>query len=320
MNIRNWFQGAGGGASRAVLSLTLSLTAAALAPGMVQAQGAGTETQRLHADLERLQRDVQRADTDIRRTDSLMRVEQAAAARAQERLMRDRERREKENAALEERVRDARARIAAEKARGDEAVNAAGEVQAREKAVLALLAQVADSLVVRIDAGIPWDNDTRRARILSLRHDLEAGNASVEEAFVRLGALLREETRGGDEVVLSSRPLTRKNGEVINAQALKIGNQVIVYVDEDGKKFGMLERSEGSGADAWTWREELGLSERTAVKRAIAVKAGRETPQLTALDIPLAGLETGYVAVADDSTRSPHRDPETRGDAQKGGR
>ncbi len=314
MNISKWFQGGEGGAPRAALSLCLCLAAAALAPGGAQAQGDGTETARLRGDLERLKRDIQRAEADIRRTDSLMRVEQAAAARAQERLTRDRERRQKENAALEDRIRDARNRIASETARGNGYVNAAGEVQAREKAVLAFLTQVADTLATRIDAGIPWDNETRRERILSLRRDLEAGNASAEEAFVRLGALLREETKGGDEVVLSSRPLTRGNGEVINAQALKVGNQLIVYVDEDGKKFGMLERAAGPDGETWTWREDLNLAERTAVKRAIAIKAGRETPQLATLNIPLTGLQT-----AADSTRSPQRGTQAVA-APKGGR
>lgn len=288
MNIREWFQVVTGSAPRAALSLALALAAAAaFAPGIVHGQETGVETQRLRADIARLKRDIQRAEADIRRTDSLAREEQAAAARGRERLQRDRERREKENAALEARVRDARARIAAEKSRGDGYVNATGEVQAREKAVLALLAQVADTLAARITTGIPWDNDTRRERILSLRRDLEAETASPEEAFARLAALLREETKNGDEVTLSSRPLTRLNGEVINAQVLKIGNQAILYVDEDGKKFGILER----GADGkWAWREDLNLSERTAVKRAVAVKAGRETPQLAALNVPLAGL------------------------------
>lgn len=288
MNFRKWFQVVAGGAPRAALSLTVALAAAAaFAPGGAQAQETGVETQRLRADIARLKRDIQRAETDIRRTDSLTREEQAAAARGRERLQRDRERREKENAALEARVRDARARIAAEKSRADGYVNATGEVQAREKAVLALLAQVADTLVARVEAGIPWDNDTRRERIISLRRDLEAEAASPEEAFARLAALLREETKNGDEVTLSSRPLTRLNGEVINAQVLKIGNQAILYVDEEGKKFGMLERA----ADGkWAWREDMNLSERTALKRAVAVKAGRETPQLAALNVPLAGL------------------------------
>lgn len=290
MNIRKRFQGGKEGAPRAALAFCLCLAAAAFAPGGAQAQGDGAETARLRGDIERLKRDIQRAEADIRRTDSLMRVEQAAAARTQERLKRDRERRERENAALESRIRDARNRIASEATRGNGYVNAAGEIQAREKAVLAFLTQVADTLAARIDAGIPWDNETRRERILSLRRDLEAGNASAEEAFVRLGALLREETRGGDEVIMSSRPLTRRNGEVINAQALKIGNQLIVYVDEDGKKFGMLERATGPEGEAWTWREDLNLAERTAVKRAIAVKAGRETPQLATLNVPLTGL------------------------------
>jgi hypothetical protein len=59
-------------------------------------------------------------------------------------------------------------------------------------------------------------------------------------------------------------------------------------MDEEGKKFGVLEpREDGSG---WAWREELDFSERGAVKRAIAVKGGREAPQLVPLEVLLAGL------------------------------
>jgi hypothetical protein len=148
-------------------------------------------------------------------------------------------------------------------------------------------------------------------RIRSLRRDLEAATASPDEAFARLAALLREETKSGDEVTLSSRPLTRKSGEVVNAQVLKIGNQAILYVDEDGKKFGILERKQTTAdSTAWVWREDLNLSERTAVKRAVAVKAGRETPQLAALELPLAGLITRQAP-----TDAPADDTDTTGPA-----
>jgi len=329
MNSSTWLHRGWGRLGGLALALALSGAALTLAPqparAQAQTQDAG-ETQRLRAEVARLKRDVQRAESEIRRTDSLTREEQAASARTRERLTRDRERREKENAALEARVREARGRIAAEKARGDGYVNATGEEEARGKAVLTLLALVADSLTDRVEAGIPWDNETRRERILSLRRDLEAGTASPEEAFARLGALLREETKGGDEVTLSSRPLTRKNGEVINAQVLKIGNQAILYVDEDGKKFGILERADAAdGTTKWSWREDLNLSERTAVKRAVAVKAGRDTPQLAALSVPLAGLALRNAPVATDSatTESPVPADSTTNNAAadaKGGR
>lgn len=279
--------------------LAVLLAASVAVPRAQEAGAGGTsaasgEAERLRSEVARLKREIARADYDIRRTDSLARDEQAAAARNRERLARDRERREKENAALEGRVRDTRARIASEKAREGSYKNGTAEIAAREKTLLAFLALVADSLAARVDAGIPWDAAARRDRILSLQRDIGAGTATPEEAFARLAALLREEIKNGDEVTLSTRPLTRQNGEVVNAQILKIGNQSIVYIDDEGKKYGILEprADQGGSAAAWAWRENLDLSERGAVKRAVGVKAGREAPQLVPLLIPLAGLSS----------------------------
>lgn len=270
-----------------------------LAAPPAMAQGNAEEAARLRAEITRLTSEVRRADGEIRRTDSLARVEQAAAASTQERMARDLERRERENAALEARVRDARARIATERAR--EASHQAGleELKARDRALLDALAAVTDSLLARVESGLPWDTDTRRERLLSLRRDLESGTAAPEEAFARVLAMLREETRAGDEVTLSTRPFTRANGEVINAQMLKIGAQAVVYIDDEGKRYGILEpRGTGKGV-AWEWREDLTLSERNAVRRAVAVKAGREAPQLAPLSIPLAGIATGTATAPD---------------------
>jgi hypothetical protein len=290
---------------------TILMLSVAMAPALTWAQAPADETPRLKAEVARLKAEIQRAEADIRRTDSLAREEQATAARNRERLARDRERREKENAALEGRVRETRGRAAAERARGESYTDATAEIQAREKSLTAYFATVADSLLARVESGLPWDVESRRDRILSLKRDIEAGSATPEEAFARLVALLREETKGGDEVTLSSRPLTRQTGEVVNAQVLKIGNQAIVYADDEGKKFGILEPRETGEGIAWAWRENLDLSERNAVKRAVAVKAGREAPQLSPLTIPLAGL------VAKDVAEDARTGPQT---SQEGGR
>jgi hypothetical protein len=279
-----------------LLPALLLAAAAFFSPVPLRAQepaaeaAAPREAADLKADIARLKREIQRAEAEIRRTDSLARDEQATAARNRERLARDRERREKENAALEARVRETRQRTAAERARGDGYASEAGEIKAREKSVLAFLAMAADSLLARVDGGIPWDGQARRERILSLRRDIDADAATPDEAFARLAALLREEIKGGDEVTLSSRPLTRQNGEVVNAQILKIGNQAIVYADDEGKKFGVLEPGTSDSGSVWTWREDLDFSGRAAVKRAVAIKAGREAPQLAPLAMPLAGV------------------------------
>ena len=266
------------------------LLALAGIPAGVRAQGDADEAERLSLEIARMKRDVQRADADIRRTDSLAAAEQDAFARSRERAARDLERRAKENAALEARVRDARARAVAERSRGDGYDATAGEIKAREKAVLEFLTVVADTLRVRVEGGMPWDAEARRDRVLALRRDMEAGAATPEEAFGRLLALLREEIKDGDEATLASRAITRADGEVVNAQVLRIGNQAAVYVDEEGRRFGILEPRLDSGRVVWGWREKLSLSERTAVKRAVTVKAGREAPQLTPLDVSLIGL------------------------------
>ncbi len=278
------------------------LLALAAPPQRAAAQGGAAEAERLAAEIARLKREVQRVESEIRRADSLAAAEQAAAEKNRERAARDLERRSRENAALEARVKDARARIAAERARGDGHVAAAAELKAREKAVMAFLAVVTDTLRSRIESGMPLDAEGRAGRVTALRHDIEAGTASPEEAFSRLLALVREEIKEGDEVTLSSRPVTRRDGEVVNAQVLRIGNQVAAYMDEDGRRFGILEPRLEDGRLAWSWREDLGLAERNAVKRAVMVKAGREAPQLMPLEVSLAGLR------------------ETRGRAKEGGR
>jgi hypothetical protein len=267
------------------------LTAGALAPLIAQ-ESAAAESARIRNDITRLKRDIQRAEADIRKTDSLLRDEQAASQRAQERLTRDRERREKENAVLTARIQETRGRISSERTRQQGYANGIGEIEAREKSLQNFFAGLADSLLARIDAGLPWDPEVRRDRLLALKRDLEGGIAPADEAFSRLAAILREETKNGDEITLLSRPLTRQNGEVINAQILKVGNQFLVYADDEGKKFGILEPRLKDGKTVYAWREELDFSDRNAVKKAVAVKSGREAPQLVPLPLQLTNLVT----------------------------
>jgi hypothetical protein len=147
-----------------------------------------------------------------------------------------------------------------------------------------------DSLLVRINSGLPWDPEVRRDRLLSLKRDIEGGIAAPDEAFSRLAAILKEETKNGDEITLLSRPLTRQNGEVVNAQILKVGNQILMYADDENKKFGILEPRLENGATVYKWREDLSFADRTAVKKAVAVKSGREAPQLVNLPLYLTNL------------------------------
>ena len=246
------------------------------------------EAAKLKADVVRLKREAQRSDADLRRTDSLIREENEAAGKNLERWQRDRERREKENQELNGRVQQTRSKITAEQTRMRNYLNGIEEIKAREKALLGLLSGFADSLLARIESGPPWDLETRRDRLLSLKRDIEAGSAAPEEVFGRLAAMLKEEIKNGDEIALFNRPMTRQNGEVINAQLLKFGNQTLMYMDDEGGKFGVLERRSENGKPVYAWRENLDFGEQNAVKLALAVKAGRAAPQLVPLVIPLS--------------------------------
>jgi hypothetical protein len=286
------------GAALAGLLMT-GLLAGTFVPAGAQEPATAAEAARIRNDIARLKREVARAEAEARKTDSLMRDEQAAAARSQERLARDRERREKENAMLSGRIQETRAKISAERTRGQGYANGIEEIKARDKALLGFFATLGDSLLVRIETGLPWDPEVRRDRLLSLKRDLEGGTASPDEAFSRLSAILKEETKNGDEIALLSRPLTRRNGEVVNAQILKIGNQMLLYADDEGKKFGILEPRVENGKTVYNWREELSFADRTAVKKAVAVKSGREAPQLVPLPLSLTQL----VAAAQDDRK-----------------
>jgi hypothetical protein len=199
----------------------------------------------------------------------------------------DRARREKENQELNSRVQATRSKIAAEQERARGYLNGVEELKVRDKIILARLSAFADSLLARVESGPPWDLEARRDRILSLKRDVEGGQAAPEEIFGRLAALFKEEIKNGDEVALFSRPVTRQNGEIVNAQLLKIGNQMIAYMDDESGKFGTLERRFENGKITYVWNENLDFSQRNAIKLALSVKSGREAPQLVPLDIRL---------------------------------
>lgn len=276
---------------KALLALGL-LLGPLLKPAMAQTADPADEIARLKSDIARLKKEVQRADADLQRTDSLTREENAAAAQNLDRWKRDKERRDKENQALTARIQETRSKIAAEQSRMQGYLNGVEEIKAHDKALLKIFSELADSLLARIESGPPWDMETRRDRVLSLKRDLEAGSATPDEAFGRLSAILKEEIKGGDEVALFNRPLTRQNGEVINAQILKLGNQTLMYMDEEGKKFGVMETHIENGKAVHTWREDPSFEEKNAIKLALSVKAGKEAPQLVPLSLSLPSNQT----------------------------
>jgi hypothetical protein len=274
-----------------------ALLIAALLPlaGMGQ-EGEGArldaEIQKAKADMAQARKDAQKADAELRKTDSLLREESARAAQAEDRQAKDRERREKENASLQGRIQETQGKINAERSGLNRWQNAQDEIKARQKRLALVLAGYCDSVAARILAGPPWETEGRVDRVKSLKKDLEAGSASVEEGFARLNAVIKEEIKGGDEIALLNKPVTRKNGDVVNAQVLKLGNQWLVYMDEEGKRFGVLERKASGG---WDWREDPGFEEKNRIKAALEVKSAKRPPQLAVLDL---GISTAVPADA----------------------
>ena len=243
------------------------------------------DLQKARADVEKAKKDAQKAEAELRRTDSLLREENVRAAAADQRAVQDRERREKENAALQARVQETQAKVGQERASLGRWQNEEDEIKARQTRLSLVLAGYCDSLARRIESGLPWDMDARLDRVRSLKKDLEAGSATVDEGFARLNAISKDEVKNGDEIVLLNRPVTRKNGETVNAQLLRIGNQWLAYMDEEGRHFGVLERKSGG---AWAWREDPGFEEKNRIKAAVEIKGAKRPPSLAVLDLGLA--------------------------------
>ena len=74
----------------------------------------------------------------------------------------------------------------------------------------------------------------------------------------------------------------------MNASILRIGNQWMVYVDENGSVYGRLERKIENGNVVYEWNENLNLEERAAVKLAIEVKQAKKPPQIVNLPVSLS--------------------------------
>ena len=180
------------------------------------------------------------------------------------------------------------------------AKNKSDNVAAKRKALREELAGISKRLEAQVAQTLPWERESRLDRVKSLTRDIESGNASEEEAFSRLKSLVAEETKFGDEVAIINSPLTRKDGELINAAILRIGNQWMVYSDDNGTVFGVLVRKmvdgkivyewneDLNGKIVYEWNEDLNLEERAAVKLALDVKQAKKPPQVVKLPVSLS--------------------------------
>lgn len=247
-----------------------------------------SEIQDLKLEKEKLNSEIQKLNRQISATDSMLKADDSRYRTLQQRYKADTERRRAEIDSLNAKIKAVAGELQAERNKQARAKNRTDNVAAKRKALRTELAGISKRLESQVAQTVPWELESRLDRVKSLTRDIESGNASEEEGFSRLKSLIAEETKFGDEVAIINSPLTRKNGEVINAAILRIGNQWMVYSDDNGTVFGALVRKVVDGKVAYEWNEELNLEERAAVKLALDVKQAKKPPQIVKLPVSLS--------------------------------
>lgn len=246
------------------------------------------EIRDLKLEKDKLNSEIQKLNRQIASTDSMLKADDSRYKTLQARYKADTERRRSEIDTLNVKIKNVAAELQTERGKQARAKNKSDNVAAKRKALREELAGISKRLEAQVAQTLPWERESRLDRVKSLTRDIESGNASEEEAFSRLKSLVAEETKFGDEVAIINSPLTRKDGELINAAILRIGNQWMVYSDDNGTVFGVLVRKMVDGKIVYEWNEDLNLEERAAVKLALDVKQAKKPPQVVKLPVSLS--------------------------------
>ena len=246
------------------------------------------EIRDLKLEKEKLNSEIQKLNRQMASTDSMLKADDSRYKTLSQRYKADTERRRAEIDSLNSKIKAVAGELQTERNKQARAKNRSDNVAAKRKALRAELAGISKKLEAQVAETLPWERESRLDRVKSLTRDIESGNASEEEGFSRLKSLIAEETKFGDEVAIINSPLTRKNGELINASILRIGNQWMVYSDENGTVFGTLVRKVENGKVNYEWNEDLNLEERAAVRLAIDVKQAKKPPQIVNLPVSLS--------------------------------
>ena len=246
------------------------------------------EIRDLKLEKDKLNSEIQKLNRQIASTDSMLKADDSRYKTLQARYKADTERRRSEIDTLNVKIKNVAAELQTERNKQARAKNKSDNVAAKRKALREELAGISKRLEAQVAQTLPWERESRLDRVKSLTRDIESGNASEEEAFSRLKSLVAEETKFGDEVAIINSPLTRKDGELINAAILRIGNQWMVYSDDNGTVFGTLVRKMVEGKIVYEWNEDLNLEERAAVKLALDVKQAKKPPQVVKLPVSLS--------------------------------
>ncbi len=246
----------------------------------------------LKDEIAKLKKEVAQAIGRAKKTDSLMASEQKRFETMTLNNQKDLKMRTKEAQELKVKTENLASKISKEKQKKYAFQNKIDNLNAQGKGLVEALIAECLSFAKLIEKSLPWEREERIGRVSSLRRDLESGTASYEEGYSRLIAMYNEEIKKGDAISLLNKSITRNNGEVINAHLLKIGNQWLVYMGEEERRYGILERTIKENEIIYQWREELSFSERKAVRDAFDVKMAKKPPHLVSLPLSLSIYKT----------------------------
>ncbi|MCL1967695.1 MAG: DUF3450 domain-containing protein [Fibromonadales bacterium] len=266
-----------------IIPLLLTLTA------LVFANDFETQRAALLSEKANVESDIKKINAQIAQTDSIAKAEKKFSSEQQTRQKADIERRKSEIEQLNQKLSEISAEMGKEKSLIANSQVKVENVSSTRTALTAQLILHCRNLEGFIKTSLPWDTEARLERTSALCQDLDNNAATVEEGFSRLRTIYMEEIRLGDEVQISSRAITRNNGDVMNAHVLRIGNQWIVYQDDAGLLYGVMSRKKSKdGKYEYVWKENLSFEERQAVKTAIDVKLSRKPPQMVVLPLSLS--------------------------------
>jgi len=245
------------------------------------------EIRKINSEIALLKKENKKLHSELSHVDSMTSEESARSKKLHANYEKELVRKKSEIQGLKDKHVNLQTSINKEKSQQARVRNNIDELKARKNASSKLLIVLTQDLENRIEKSLPWDLDKRLERIRLLKRDIENKNAGVDESYTRLKSIYNDEIKLGDEINLSNKPITTNSGEVINAKVLKIGNQWMVYSDEEEKKFGVMTRTVKEGTILYSWKEDLNFEERDAVRTALDIKGGKKPQGLVSLPLSL---------------------------------
>ena len=226
------------------------------APLLATAEEMDQKAKDLALTIRQLKEDIKELESEISSTDSAKKAEEKRAEAAEQRRAQEIENRREEISKLQEKISETKSETQSLLSQASSIENKAKNISLKEENLRDFLINTLDSMETRIYGSIPWNREDRLDNIRVLRRDLESGVSSPAEGVQRTLSALEKEIEFVDEIEITTKPITRKTGDVVNAQALRLGAQWIVYMDEEEKVWFI------NGARTWSLTNAMPFEKR----------------------------------------------------------